>query len=221
MPVRIETSRTQIWNSGTHGSGIQILPDFLSSRSQKPMASVRLFIAIDLPAAHRAALLALAAPTRGLAWTPAEQLHLTLRFLGDIDKARVADLTAALAHVRVEAFVLPLEGVGIFPPRGAGHVVWVGVGRGHPHLFQLRQQIDDAVVALGLPVDVRTFHPHVTVARVQREASPTATAQFLKQHREFVAPPFRAEAFALYASELRPTGAIHTLRQSFPLRGAR
>ena len=179
--------------------------------------SVRLFIAIDLPAAHRAVLVALGAPTRGLAWTPPGQLHLTLRFLGDIDEGRLADLTTALARVRVEPFVLPLEGLGAFPPRGLAQVLWAGVGHGHPRLFQLRQQIDDSLLALGLPVDLRLFHPHVTLARVKREASPAAVAQFLKQHREFAAAPFRAEAFNLYASELLPTGAVHTLRQSFPL----
>jgi 2'-5' RNA ligase len=176
-----------------------------------------LFIAIDLPAAHRAALAALGVPTRGLAWTPLEQLHLTLRFLGDVDEARVADLTTALARVRVEPFVLPLEGLGAFPPRGPAQVLWAGVGHGHPRLFQLRQQIDDSVLALGLPVDLRIFHPHVTLARVKREASPATVAQFLKQHREFGAAPFRAEAFNLYASELRPAGAVHTLREGFPL----
>jgi len=179
--------------------------------------SVRLFIAIDLPAVHRAALAALGAPTRGLAWTPLEQLHLTLRFLGDIDEARIADLTTALARVRVEPFILPLEGLGAFPPRGPAQVLWAGVGHGHPRLFQLRQQIDDALLALGLSVDLRIFHPHVTLARVKREASPATVVQFLKQHREFAAAPFRAEAFNLYASELRPAGAVHTLRQGFPL----
>ena len=181
------------------------------------MPGVRLFIAIDLPSAQRATLVALGGPTRGLAWTPPEQLHLTLRFLGDIEEARIADLTTALDRVRVEPFVLPLEGLGAFPPRGAAQVLWVGVGHGHPRLFQLRQQIDDALLALGLPVDLRVFHPHVTLARVKREASPATVTQFLKQHREFAAAPFRAEAFNLYASELHPAGAMHTLRQSFPL----
>ena len=57
----------------------------------------------------------------------------------------------------------------------------------------------------------------MTLARVKREASPATVVQFLKQHREFAAAPFRAEAFNLYASELRPAGAVHTLRQGFPL----
>jgi 2'-5' RNA ligase len=179
--------------------------------------SVRLFIAIDLPAAQRAALVALGTPTRGLVWTPPEQIHLTLRFLGDTDEARIADLTTALARVRVEPFVLPLEGLGAFPPTGAAQVLWAGVAHGHPRLFQLRQQIDDALLALGLPVDLRLFHPHVTLARVKREASPATVAQFLKQHREFAAAPFRAEAFNLYASQLLSTGAVHTLQQIFPL----
>ncbi|MBI5381706.1 MAG: RNA 2',3'-cyclic phosphodiesterase [Opitutae bacterium] len=181
------------------------------------MPSLRLFIAISLPDAHRDTLAELRSAARGWSWTPQGQLHLTMRFLGDIAEERLKELTAALARVRVEPFVLPLEGVGVFPPRGAAQVLWVGVGRGHPRLFQLRQQIDDALLALGLPVELRTFHPHVTLARVRREAAPTAAAQFLKTYRDFASAPFRAEAFDMYRSELTSDGAVHTRLQRFPL----
>jgi 2'-5' RNA ligase len=91
------------------------------------------------------------------------------------------------------------------------------VGRGHPRLFQLRQRLDDALLACGLDLDVRTFHPHATLARCAEGAAP-AIAALLRGRRDFAAPPFRVEAFDLYSSELRPSGAIHTLKRRFALK---
>jgi 2'-5' RNA ligase len=183
----------------------------------------RYFIAVALPPVHREMLARWGAEDAhaGWAWVPPAQLHLTLRFIGEVaDDAVVArlgdDLAARVAGV-VAPFILPIEGVGVFPTRGAPKVVWVGVGRGHPRLFQLRQRMDDRLLASGLPVDLRTFHPHITVARLRPGAAPTTVRHFLHRHRAFVAPPFRVSRFGLYASELRPTGAVHTLVREFAL----
>lgn len=177
-----------------------------------------MFIALTLPGPVRDIVASLAQPITGLAWTRPEQLHLTLRFLGDVTEEQQEAMVARLATVRVEPFVLPVEGLGTLPPSRPPRVVFVGVGSGHPRLHQLRQRIDDAILATGMPLDVRTFHPHVTVARCAGQLSP-AVHRWLHTHREFAAPPFRVEAFDLYASELRPTGAVHTLKQRFALTG--
>lgn len=166
----------------------------------------------------RDVLAAAAQPSPGIAWTPPEQLHLTLRFLGDVPVARFDAIVERLAAIRVEPFLLPVEGLGTFPPNAPPRVLWIGVGSGHPRLFQLRQRLDDALLAAGLPLDVRTFQPHVTLARCGESAA-AAVAGWLRAHRDFAAPPFRVESFALYASELHADGAIHTLRRSFPLVG--
>jgi 2'-5' RNA ligase len=177
-----------------------------------------MFLALPLPPPVRAAVAGLAQPLAGLAWTPAERLHLTLRFLGNVGEGQRERMIERLDLVRVEPFILPVEGVGALPPQRMPRVVFVGVGSAHPHLFQLRQRIDDAVLASGLPLDVRTFHPHITVARCGG-APEQATRRWLRLRRDFVAPPFRVEAFELYASELRREGAVHTLRRRFELRG--
>jgi RNA 2',3'-cyclic 3'-phosphodiesterase len=179
------------------------------------MPTERMFIALTLPPPVRNELAQLPRPMRGLAWTRPEQFHLTLRFLGDVTDEERERMVARLAGVRVEPFVLPIEGVGTFPPNRPPRVVFVGVGSGHPRLHQLRQRIDDAVLASGLPLDVRTFHPHVTMARCSGELNP-AVQRWLHTHRDFAAPPIRVEAFDLYSSDLQPGGAIHTLRQHFP-----
>jgi 2'-5' RNA ligase len=183
--------------------------------SLPPPPTERLFVALTLPAAIRQTLAATACPVPGITWTRPEQLHLTLRFLGDVPAPQIEAMSERLAAIRVSEFVLPLEGLGTFPPHSQPRVVWLGVGSGHPRLFQLRQRLDDALLAGGVQFDVRTFHPHVTLGRCPSAAP--GLAAWLHQHRDFTAPPFRVEAFDLYASELRPTGAIHTLKQRFPL----
>lgn len=176
----------------------------------------RLFIALTLPGAVREVIAALPQKLSGVAWSPPEQWHLTLRFLGDVRTSQLDPLVERLTTVSVEPFVLPVEGVGTFPPNRPPRVVWVGTGNGHPRLFQLRQRIDDAVLGSGIDMDVRTFHPHVTIARCSENVGPGLT-QWLHTQREFAAPPFRVEQFELYRSELRRTGAVHTVVRTFPL----
>jgi 2'-5' RNA ligase len=181
------------------------------------MSTERLFIALAIPPPVRDALAALAQPLPGVSWTRPEKLHVTLRFLGDVPAEKIDPMIARLAAVQVAPFILPLENTGSFPPPGRPpHVLWIGVGAGHPRLFQLRQRVDDALLASGLQLDVRTFHPHVTLARCADDAA-AAAGHWLHAHRETTAPPFRVEAFDLYASELRAGGAVYTLKHRFPL----
>src|SRR5688500_14707668 len=180
------------------------------------MSTERLFVALTLPPSVRDVLTALAEPLPGVSWTRAEQLHVTLRFLGDVPTDQIAPLIVRLAQLRVASFILPVEGIGSFPPSQPPRILWIGTGSGHPRLFQLRQRLDDALLAAGLPLDVRTFHPHITLARCMENAAP-AISHWMHLHRDITPPPFRVDAFDLYASELRPEGAVHTLKQRFPL----
>jgi 2'-5' RNA ligase len=184
--------------------------------SGAPADTERLFIALTLPEPVRSALAVLPRHLNGVTWSPAEQWHLTLRFLGDVGAAQKERAIEKLSGVSVEPFILPVEQVGTFPPGRPPRVLWVGVGSGHPRLFQLRQKIDDAVLAAGVDLDVRSFHPHVTLGRCTDHAD-AAVAQWLHSHRDFSAPPFRVESFDLFRSELRLGGAVHTLVQRFQL----
>ena len=176
----------------------------------------RLFLAVALPDGVRADVASLGESARGISWTRPEQRHLTLRFIGEAGAEAAGRIEERLAGVRVEAFILPVEGVGSFPPGAPPRILWVGVGAGHPHLFQLRQRLDDAVLAAGINLDVRHFQPHVTVARCSPGGAPAA-ASWLRRHRAFSSASFRVKAFDLCSSELRPEGAVHTLRRRFPL----
>lgn len=168
------------------------------------MTAARLFVALVPPAAVQAELAALAAPLPGVRWTPAENLHLTLRFIGDTDPDRQAALAEALARVRVAPFVLPVGGLGLFPSRGPAKVLWAGVGHGHPRLYQLRQQVDEALLSVDPALDVHRFHPHFTLGRLGGEHEAKALARFLERHAQFEAPPFRANEFHLMTGALSP-----------------
>ncbi|HEY1763749.1 MAG TPA: RNA 2',3'-cyclic phosphodiesterase [Opitutaceae bacterium] len=176
----------------------------------------RLFLGVALPDGVRADVAALDEPARGVSWTRPEQIHLTLRFLGEVGPEATDGIEERLAGVRVEAFILPVEGVGLFPPGAPPRILWVGVGAGHPHLFQLRQRLDDAILAAGVDLDVRRFQPHITVGRCSAGGAPAARS-WLRRHRAFSSAPFRVKAFELCSSRLLPEGAVHTVRRRFPL----
>jgi 2'-5' RNA ligase len=179
----------------------------------------RLFVSLTLPDPCRAVVTGLYDTIEGVTWSRPEQLHLTMRFLGDVESDLTARIETALAGIRVKSFLLPLEGVGRFPPRGPAKVLSVGIGRGNTLLFQLRQKIDDALLAAGWRGELRNFNPHITVARMQN-APQESVDYWLYHHQEFVGPLFKVGSFQLMRSTLQPNGAVHALRRDFPLGAA-
>jgi 2'-5' RNA ligase len=155
---------------------------------------------------------------RGLRWLPAEQLHLTMSFLGEVAEEPAAELRGQLAAVRVAPFFLPLQGVGSFQSRGKPSVVWVGVGRGHPHLFALHKKVQDAVLRAGLEPDLRPFHPHITVGRA-RDLSRQALQPFLKKHYEEEFGMFKVAAFTLFSSVPSAEGSTYQVELEVELEG--
>jgi len=181
-----------------------------------PQPGERLFLALAPPDYVRAELAGLAEPLRGVSWVRPAQLHLTLRFIGEVRVDGINRIEERLASIRVESFIVPIEGVGVFPPKGPPRVIWAGVGAGHPHLFQLRQRLDDAVLGAGIDFDVRIFQPHITLARCA-EGAGSAALHWLRRHRGFSTAPFRVRAFDLCASRLSHQFAEHTLRRRYTL----
>jgi len=202
-----------------HGSAYSYAPRF---RKRDPalfflmLPSKRIFVGLELPASCKTTLLSLDPQLTGLRWVVEEQLHLTLSFLGNVDTVAEDRLREALDQVRVPPFFLPLCGVGVFNVHGQPSVVWVGVGKGHPHLFLLHRRIQDATLHAGLEPDLKPFHPHVTVGRA-KGISRQALQPFIRQHAEADLGLFEVTGFGLYSSVLSPVGAIHHLemRQDF------
>lgn len=176
----------------------------------------RLFVAIDLPDAHKEHLAGLhdaALPGR---WTPIQQYHLTLRFIGEVAEDRVATVEKTLAALEGAAFSLQGRGVGVFPSRRRPRVLFAALHPA-PTLLTLQAHVEQALRVLGLDDDPKPFHPHVTLARL-RQAKAQTVRSFLRRHQTFTLTPFEVDRFYLYESVLRSEGALHTRRAAFTLR---
>ena len=173
------------------------------------MSTKRLFVSIELPRSVTKRLAELDPHLRGVRWLAPEQMHLTLSFLGNVREDVEEKLKQNLAAIEWKAFFLPLIGFGAFPGKGRPNVIWIGVGSGHPHLFQVHKRVQEAALAADLEPDLRSFHPHVTVARC-RDVSPEAIRPFLKAHAAFDAGMIHVESFCLNSSELTPAGSVYT-----------
>src|SRR6202043_3617319 len=130
-------------------------------------------------------------------------MHLTLGFFPDTSEYVDVALRAKLSAIEFRAFFLPIQGIGTFPPKGPPKIIWIGVGRGHPHLFQLHKRVTDAALAVGLEPDLRPFHPHITLARC-RDVSPQSMRKFLQANVDLDAGTVQVESFHLYSSQLTP-----------------
>ncbi len=171
----------------------------------------RLFAAIRPPTPVLNALLALEGGVAGARWQDAGQLHLTLRFFGEVEAARAEDLAAALASVSAPPFVLALRGVGHFEKRGTPHTLWAGVSPSDA-LLALQHQVESAARRSGLPAERRRFAPHITLARLNRASG--MVLPFMQAHGALHSEPWPVEAFDLMESTLTPAGAEYeTLRR--------
>jgi len=169
----------------------------------------RLFIALELPESLRRILAELDPGIKGLRWLPQEQLHATLSFLDRVNPGQEERLREALSQVRVPSFFLPIQGIGSFG--GARPtIVWAGLGKGHPHLFALHKHIQDAVLRVGLEPDLRPFHPHITLGRVNGLSGATLLP-FLRRNANAEFGLWRVIGFAMFSSVLTSEGPIHTL----------
>jgi len=173
----------------------------------------RLFVAIDLPASTRQVLACLDPHIRGARWIDPDQMHLTLGFFDDVPEEVDSALGDKLSAIEFGAFFLPVTGIGIFSARGAPKIIWIGLGKAHPHLFQIHKRVQEAALAVGIEPELRPWHPHITIARC-RDVSAQSLRKFLQSNEDLDAGMIRVEAFHLYSSKLTPAGPIHTREMS-------
>ena len=167
----------------------------------------RLFVAIDLPEHLKAVLTKMAPEISAARWVGAQELHLTLRFIGEVDDGTCSLIKTALSGISFSAFPLALRGVGHFPPGRRPRVLWVGL-EPCDGLMQLQQDLELALMDAGIAPDERPFSPHITLARF-KEPLPAAVTRFELLHKEFASPAFEVSEFILFSSVLTRQGAIH------------
>ena len=175
----------------------------------------RLFVAIRPPAPVRDQLIDLMDGVPGARWQDEDQLHLTLRFIGEVEPRLGDDVAAMLGQLCVPRFDLALAGVGTFARRGRPHTLWAGVARPHDALVHLQRKIEQACTRAGLAPEPRAFAPHVTLARLGASAGPLEP--FLLRHDALATPPFPVTHFGLYESHLGAAGSTYDLVERYPL----
>ena len=173
------------------------------------MRDKRLFVAIEMPSSVTDLLVSLDPHIPGVRWLPAELIHLTVSFLGNVGPIAEETLREKLSAIRFQPFFMPVKGSGTFPQKGKPNVVWAGVGAGHPQLFHVYKRVQEAALAAGLAPDLRSFHPHITFARC-RDVSAETIRPFLKEHADFDAGMIRVESFTLFSSIPGPLGSAYT-----------
>ncbi|CAN5195923.1 RNA 2',3'-cyclic phosphodiesterase [soil metagenome] len=152
----------------------------------------------------------------GARWQQDAQLHLTLRFIGEVDRHQATDIAVALARVAGRALDLALSGVGMFDRRGRIDTLWAGVSP-HEGLAALHARIDRACLTAGVAPDTRAYRPHITLARLNRTSGPVE--DFLVHNAGLASPAFQIADFGLYESLMGHGGSVYHLAERYPLTG--
>lgn len=179
----------------------------------------RLFIGLRPPREIRAVLTAIMGGVGGARWQSDDQLHLTLRYVGEVD-GRVADEVAvATSRIQAGPVSVALNGVGQFDRKGRTDALWAGVAP-HDALAALHRKIDRALVAIGLPAEGRAYLPHITLARLPLSlgAGPEIDA-FLVRHAGLASPSFGFTHVTLFESQLTRDGARYDVVDRWPIGG--
>jgi 2'-5' RNA ligase len=176
---------------------------------------MRLFVALDLPFEVKQKLAAMAEGLAGARWVPADNHHLTLRFIGEVPPFRAEEIDVALGALRGKCFPLTLQGVGTFAKGGRDIALWVGVER-TPALDLLQGKIETALQRAGLAPERRRFLPHVSLARLDNTV-PDKLASFVQRHNLFRAGPIPVEHFTLFSSRLGKEASVYTPEVDYAL----
>ena len=172
---------------------------------------MRLFVAIELPDGTKAALTKLPTPLPTARWSKPENMHLTLRFIGEVDENQAEEIKVALEGVESPRFDLQLQGIGHFPPqkKKAPRVLWVGIA-GQPALIELQQRIEKSLRSVGLVPVKKVFHPHITLARLKVQKPTQQVTNFLQKQAKIALKPFPVTRFVLIESVLSSRGPLYT-----------
>ena len=175
----------------------------------------RLFVALPIPDDVARSLAPLQGGVPGASWQSREQLHLTLRFVGEVDGRAAAALHDALAAIAAPPFTLDLHGVGSFGGKRP-RALWAGI-RPNAALLHLQRKVETAVQRAGLAAERHKYTPHVTLAHLHG-ADLGRVMEYLSAHALYAAPPIAVGGFILYSSLLSGDGSVYRAEQAYRLR---
>jgi len=183
---------------------------------------VRTFICIEIPGSVKERIGALQQSLRGIgaqaSWVKPENIHLTLKFLGDVDGSRLGRVRDAVerASGSTSHFQVTVGGAGCFPSPGSPRVLWVGLAGMPEELSKLHRQIEDSLAREGFPREAKRFSPHLTIARLRAPQNGARLAEAL-MNTGFGPEAFEAREVIVMRSDLNPSGSIYTPQAIIPL----
>lgn len=175
---------------------------------------MRLFVGLSIPRVVADGIFLIQAGVPGAHWQTREQLHLTLRFIGEVDGRDASAIDDTLSLISAPSLSLTLHGIGEFGGKNP-HALWAGV-RDAQALNHLHRKIENAFQRIGLPADERKFTPHVTLARL-RGAPRERVIDYIADHALYTSPAFDVREFILYSSTLTPNGSVYVPERVYPL----
>jgi 2'-5' RNA ligase len=176
---------------------------------------MRLFVALALPNVVAAELEAMQSGVPGARWQTREQMHLTLRFVGEVDGRHAAAIDDALSAISAPILTLQLKGVGAFGGENP-RALWAGIAQCEA-LLRLQRKIETAMQRIGLKAEPRKFTPHVTLARL-RGTPPEIMMDYLVDHALYASAQFETRSFTLYESHLGANGSLYVPQRQYLLR---
>jgi len=177
----------------------------------------RLFVAIGLPDLVKDQLMPMCGGLPGARWIEPGNMHLSIRFIGEVDGGVFADVREALADVKAPVFFLSLKGTGFFPPKQHPKTLWAGIDKSE-ELTVLHNRVESALARTGLPREGRKFAPHIALARLN-DSPIQRVANWLSANALFRSDRFPVSTFGLYTSTLTNHGAEYQLEQEYSLNG--
>ena len=187
------------------------------------MPKVRAFIAIELPDRIRLDIASLqkdlASAGLKLRWVKSQNLHLTLKFLGDMNRETIADICNGLTAVTSmhPEFELQPSGIGCFPGLKNSRGLWTGISGTLDGLRTLQADVENALRPFGFKVEKRPFRGHLTIGRVKSRLNPHKLAEALRAHQGFYSDAFTVKQVTLFQSKLQPNGPVYTKLCESPL----
>jgi 2'-5' RNA ligase len=178
--------------------------------------TLRTFIALELPTAVHHLLEKLQRELKSVRlrarWVRSENIHLTLKFLGNINPGDINQIGVVISEAAEKSAPLRLsvQGIGFFPGIKRPRVVWVGLGGQVQQLIELQLTLANKLEPFGFPKDKRPFKGHLTLGRIKEAVSPKTIRRIIQEYADFGTQEFTAGQIILYKSDLRPSGAVYT-----------
>jgi len=170
------------------------------------MPPIRLFAALRPPEAICEALLDTMEGLDGARWQDFDNLHITLRFIGEVGPHQADDIALALSRVEIRPFTVEISGVGHFETKGRPNAIWAAIVPSAP-LTSLQQSVERACQRAGLAAETRKFIPHITLARLNKASGDIGP--WLARHGQLAHGPWQCDSFALFESRLLPGGSVY------------